>query len=215
MEMRLAVLQKNEKEVLKMSEKVLVFPSSLLDNLGSFQGFYEQGKYYLNGIKSSGQLQFMERSVAETCEYYRQLIPYCVFTYGSKYFVYQRTKKSGEARLRGNMALGIGGHLNPCDGEANSDLYDIGLDRELKEEIHPDTKYFGCGVVGAICDNTDAVGRVHFGIVHLYVAKQPEIQLNEEALLPIGFMTVKEMCEKREQFEGWSKILIDFLRENA
>ena len=81
--------------------------------------------------------QFMLREIAEKDPNFRQIIPYVLVHYGDKYLAATRHQTQGEVRLHGKMSIGIGGHINPVDGEL-ADLLDAGLRRELSEELNID-----------------------------------------------------------------------------
>ena len=61
----------------------------------------------------------------------KQIIPYAVVVSGGQVFRYFR-QGGGEARLLGLASVGVGGHINPIDG---NDPVRAGIDRELDEEL--------------------------------------------------------------------------------
>ena len=90
---------------------------------------------------------------------FKQVIPYLVLRDGPRWFLMQRTRAGADSRLHDRWSIGVGGHLNPGDG----DLYG-GLAREWREELiagfEPDLRF-----VGLLNDDTTEVGRVHLGVV--------------------------------------------------
>jgi len=166
-------------------------------------------------------LTYMDRDEAETNENFLQLIPYCVFKCGKNFLVYKRTKKGGESRLHDKYSLGVGGHLNPCDGEPGAS-YEAGMIRELKEEVDFDLngingntgeKYsIDNKVLGLIYDNSNAVGRVHFGVIHLIEVNCDSIlNFHDEALDKGSWFDYDWLLEHVEQFESWSQLTIEHL----
>lgn len=194
-----------------MHEKVLVFANSVLDKLGLRPGFNTKSPHdCLEKILNSDQLHFMRRDHAECNENYRQLIPYCVIYFEDKILTYQRTKKSGESRLRKLKSLGFGGHLNPIDIDSSFDdnVYFAGLRRELDEELVIEDP-FTLDIIGFIRDDSTEVGRVHFGVVHLLNLSSYKVRTNDETIADVRFMSFAELVEQRETFEVWSQLIID------
>jgi len=194
-----------------MSEKVLVFANSVLDKLEIPNGFYiEPSNYYLEEILNSDQLHFMEREHAEKNENYRQLIPYCILGYEDIVLTYQRTKKSGESRLRNLKSIGFGGHLNPIDIDSSfgDNVYYAGLHRELDEELIISDPFI-TNLLGFIRDDSSEVGRVHFGIVHSINLSSDKVKINDEVITNLQFMSLPELSERQDEFETWSQLIID------
>jgi len=123
-----------------------------------------------------------------------------------------RTKAVSEKRLSLNYSLGVGGHINPEDGDFDpADAFAV-IDRARGREI---SEEFDCRLkpaaraAGLINDNTSAVSRVHLGIVYEYELLDADVKpretLNFESL---GFAGVKELHRRMDAFENWSRILI-------
>src|ERR1017187_3905156 len=119
-------------------ENVLVFPRSLFERLGVFQGFNAEVDRYLPAILDKKNNSFQPRARAETDPSYKQIIPYVVVTDGKSILHYVRGKKAGEQRLVAKGSIGIGGHINDEDHS----LFATGLQafqeavrREVCEEI--------------------------------------------------------------------------------
>ncbi len=156
---------------------------------------------------------FMERPKAEENPDFKQFIPYCVLKQNNKFFCYKRTKKGGEKRLHELYSCGVGGHVNPVDGnigQSKREFYYKGLARELEEEVGLQEENYTQKILGSIYDNSNAVGQVHLGIVHLIELKPDvEIKTTDHALSNGGFETLKMMKDNKDMFENWSKIIID------
>lgn len=194
-------------------EHVLVIPRSLFDQLGSFQGFQPDADRYLHAILAPGANFFMERPAAEQDPTHKQLIPYAVFHHNGRYLCYTRGGASGEKRLVAKRSIGIGGHINPVDqahdglGET---LYFNGVEREIAEELriggtHTQT------VIGLINDDSNEVGSVHLGVVHLFDLSSDDIASNEDAIQELQFHSLADLHENRESLETWSRICVEHL----
>ncbi|MFZ5764066.1 MAG: phosphoesterase [Thermodesulfobacteriota bacterium] len=152
---------------------------------------------------------FLPRSVAEHDPDFKQLIPYQLFCWANRFFVYQRGGGVGEERLAGRFSLGIGGHINSVDAEEGvltASAYHAALARERQEELvcAPGlTSRF----LGWINDDSDPVGQVHLGAVHLSrVIDREMVRLRPhgEDLHDRGWWSGEEIRTRGERFEKWS-----------
>jgi predicted NUDIX family phosphoesterase len=199
-------------------EDVLVVPRSLFDQAGAFQGFCGDTAAYLPVLLDPRQTSWRPRASVEEDPSFKQLIPYCVLAHRGadgavSYFSYTRGGGQSEARLRAKRSVGIGGHISSTDGEHGDDTsYEAGMRRELAEEIA-----IGGGwtsrCVGLINDDSNAVGSVHLGIVHVLELERPEVASRESELVECGFATLDALLADRDRFETWSQITLDALRD--
>ena len=197
-------------------EDVLVVPRSLFDEAGAFQGFCGDTAAYLPRLLDPRHTSWRPRASVEEDPSFKQLIPYCVLAHRTadgrvEYFAYTRGGGQSEARLRAKRSVGIGGHISSTDGEHGDDTsYEAGMRRELAEEIA-----IGGGwtsrCVGLINDDSNAVGSVHLGIVHVLELERPEVASRESELVECGFATLDALLADRDRFETWSQITLDAL----
>jgi predicted NUDIX family phosphoesterase len=194
------------------SERVLVVPAAEFDRLGRFQGFSGEADRYLNGLLVPDLAQFRPRSAVEDDPGFKQIIPYVVFLSGDSVFCYTRGKSQGESRLHRLRSLGVGGHVAEADadGRATLDAYEIALRRELDEEVAIDSDG-SVRRVGLINDDSNPVGRVHLGVVHIYDLQSPAVSSREDGLAEAEFLPLARVRELHAQFETWSQICIDAL----
>jgi len=192
-------------------ENVLVFPRSLFERLGVFQGFSAEVDRYLPTILDQKNNSFQPRARAETDPAFKQIIPYVVVTDGKSVLHYVRGKKAGEQRLVAKGSIGIGGHINDEDHS----LFAVGLQafqeavkREVCEELTVQGS-FDAKPVGLINDDSTEVGRVHFGIVHVLFRTPEEVRKNEQVITQVEFIPVEELKARREQMETWSQLCLD------
>jgi predicted NUDIX family phosphoesterase len=158
-----------------LEEYVLVFPAQLLDQIGAFQGISFEVNKYLDLILNPKNHTFLKRKDAETDPAYKQLIPYALLHCGSDVFVYRRGKLLAEKRLLGNYSLGIGGHISVTDPGLFGSSYEDGLKREINEEVIIESPYTQ-RIVALLNDNSNEVGKVHFGIVHALTLEKPLVK---------------------------------------
>ena len=114
---------------------------------------------------------WIERSVAENDDNFKQLIPYILLT-NSQGLLATYPRRGTEARLHGSWSLGLGGHINTSDQSQTDpqtwrNLLYTGLKRELSEEF-PSSVPGHTHFLGVINENLSAVGRVHLGVVFLH-----------------------------------------------
>lgn len=193
------------------NEKVLVIRRSLLDELGSFQGLVSNVGDYLPEFLSEGNNFFLLRDDAENDPSHKQIIPYALFHCGGKLLHYVRGKKSGESRLASKGSLGIGGHINSEDAEKASlerDTYMTGVEREVNEEVLLTTEYTQ-RIGGLLNDDSNEVGQVHLGVVHVFDLLQPNVEPNEAPITQLEWLTRDELLARRDQLETWSQICLD------
>jgi predicted NUDIX family phosphoesterase len=194
-------------------EKVLVFPRSIFEQLGVFQGFRTDVDRYLPKILDKKNNSFQPRAQAETDPNFKQIIPYVVVTDGKSILHYVRGKKAGEQRLVAKGSIGIGGHINDEDHT----LFAFGLQafqdavrREVCEELAIQGA-FDARPVGLINDDSTEVGRVHFGIVHVLFRTPEQVKKNEQVITQVEFILIEQLKAKREQMETWSQLCLDNL----
>ncbi len=196
-------------------EKVLVIPRKLFDSLGDFHGFSAEPGRYLPAILSPENNFFLERDLAEDDPGHKQIIPYAIFHHDGRFLHYIRGGKSGEKRLAAKGSIGIGGHINAEDQEAahlGKDLYMTGVDREVNEELKMETGYRQ-QIVGLINDDSNEVGRVHLGVVHLFELESPAVTSNESAITALEFLTTEELESRYDRLETWSQIALRGLEQ--
>jgi predicted NUDIX family phosphoesterase len=194
-------------------EKVLVFPRSLFERIGVFQGFSADVDSYLPTILDKKNNSFQSRARAETDPAFKQIIPYVLVTDGKSILHYVRGKKAGEQRLVAKGSIGIGGHINDEDYSLFIDglqAFQDAVKREVCEELAVQGA-FDAKPVGLINDDSTEVGRVHFGIVHLLFRTPDKVKKNEQVITQVEFVPIEELKAKREQMESWSQLCLDNL----
>ena len=196
-------------------ENVLVFPRSLFERLGVFQGFSADVDRYLPTILDKKNNSFQPRAQAETNPGFKQIIPYVVVTDGKNILHYVRGKKAGEQRLVAKGSIGIGGHINNNDEdiplfEDSLQTFQKAVEREVREELSVQGS-FDAKPVGLINDDSTEVGRVHFGIVHLLFRTPDKVKKNEQVITQVEFLPIEELKAKRDQMETWSQLCLDNL----
>ena len=199
-----------------MNEQVLCFPAQHLHNiLGHWSGILvgPEAEEYAKLLLDPSQLVYVDRTAAELDPLFKQVIPYTFIRKGNLVFRYQRTKKGGESRLHDKWSIGVGGHINPCDGRVTGDYYAKAFWRELNEEVAFGDQEVFAPIRGLVYNPTaeeGCVGQVHFGIVHeLKVGFDWKWELRDEALANGEFQPIYELKRTKDNFEAWSRMVID------
>ncbi|MFH1371874.1 MAG: hypothetical protein ABII09_11405 [Planctomycetota bacterium] len=199
-------------------EQILVVERKVFENAGAFNGLALDVQKYLDKLFVPGVPRFMPRPKAEMDPSYKQLIPYVIMTCDGKFLSYVRGKRAGETRLVAKRSIGIGGHINPTDDMPLFgnffDTYLAAVQREVAEEVSVETKYKD-RVVALLNDDSNEVGQVHLGIVHLWTLDEPKVNRREQMITQMGFMTLPELQAVRDTMETWSQICLDGLAKMA
>jgi predicted NUDIX family phosphoesterase len=193
-----------------LEEYVLAFPTQLLDKIGTFEGVSFDLDKYLHVILDPKNHTFIKRKDAESNPAFKQLIPYALLYCEDKFFVYRRGKLLDEKRLLGNYSLGIGGHISVTDPGLFGTSYDDGLMREINEEVSIESQYTK-RIVALLNDNSNEVGKVHFGVVHILTLEKPLVKPREKSINETKFLGIGELQKDIEKFENWSKICIEHM----
>jgi len=199
------------------TEQILVVPTATFRELGYFQGFTAEVDRYLPELLREEHTSFRPRPEMERDPGFKQLIPYCLFSYrdpeqGLLLFQYTRGQGQGERRLHAKRSVGIGGHISSEDDSPlhSASVYEEGMRRELEEEISIGGEYRE-RMVGLINDDETEVGRVHLGVVHLFELASPDITPREADIAEPCFRPVASILAEAERFETWSQICVKAL----
>jgi len=205
-------------------EQILVVTRELFNTLGDFQGINTNVDHYLPTLLNPKNNFFMDRGAAEDDPSHKQLIPYCIFRVKdetgdpakTRYLHYTRGKSGGESRLHAQVSIGIGGHINPIDQREDHlgmETYMAGVEREIDEELN-----IGGGhtnrIVGLLNDDSNPVGQVHLGVVHMIDLENDDVAANEDAIANLALTTIANLRgDLYERLETWTKACVDVIEE--
>ena len=200
-------------------EEVLVVPRSLLEEIGFFEGIRTESLEEAVGkLLDPANHFFMDRAAAEEDPGHKQLIPYCVFRCGDRILHYTRGKSGGESRLHAKISVGVGGHVNPVDtgnGRTGPSAYHAAVTREIEEELHLPEEHEH-RIIALLNDESNPVGQVHLGIVHVIDLKSDSVSSREDALTDLGFTSLADLNGPLfDRLETWSQFCIRHLSEEA
>ncbi len=201
-----------------MEEQVICFKKELLSEyLNQSKVFYDESLWH----RVLDNLQGIPWSAAEKNYDFKQLVVYVLIRSGHLYLTYRRTSKTREERLRREYSIGLGGHVNTID---TNQLTLFGYDykkgfllqalwREINEEINIKSRILAKPrLICFINDDSNDVGKVHFGTVWLLEISEPKVSMKgERGIGKIKFNDITHLQAKKSCFEKWSQLLIDYL----
>lgn len=204
----------------KHDESILVVKRNHLFPDGAWQGLKPVDfDHYLHIIEC--KQEFHPRSLMETDEMYKQIIPYLVFEHENKYFLMQRQSNASEKRLQNKYTLGIGGHIRMEDLQNNlatSSYAKATEDRHIfnwaNREFHEEVNYdgdFTIEPIGILNDDSSAVGKVHIGFVFLLHGDSDQISIKSE-LKSGRLVDLAECTTHMSAMEQWSQQVLAFLQ---
>jgi predicted NUDIX family phosphoesterase len=201
-------------------EQILVVTRDLYDNLGDFQGINTDVDHFLPTLLNPENNFFMDRGAAEDDPSHKQLIPYCIFRVkdesGTLYLHYTRGKSGGESRLHAQVSIGIGGHINPVDQREDHlgmETYMAGVEREIDEELNIAGGHTN-KIVALLNDDTNPVGQVHLGVVHMIDLENDDVHANEDARANLALCSLEELRgDLYDRLETWTKACVDVIEE--
>jgi predicted NUDIX family phosphoesterase len=189
-----------------MDELVLVVPRDVLPEAAGWYGFRTD---LLDGFEAvvAEHGRFVPRAAAEDDPTYKQVIPYLVLRDEERYFLMRRTRAGADARLHDRYSIGVGGHLNPGDGDLLG-----GLRREWREELHAEFEPT-FELVALLNDDTTEVGAVHLGAVYVADAGGRPVSVRETEKLEGAFAERHEVAAVVDRMESWSALVFEALPE--
>jgi predicted NUDIX family phosphoesterase len=181
----------------------------------------------------SQYMEWLPRGLLEPDPNYKQIIPYIMVYHnldengvGDTYLRHRRSKQSGETRLHGKYAMGIGGHIEPfdypVDGEWLAGFTDLrqtiekAARRETAEELqigharrNPETI-----TLGLINDDSNPVSSVHLGVLMCLHVDYPDVSANDEEMVDLKFCHRGELYEESRKdaaYEGWARLVAEYV----
>lgn len=186
----------------KEDEKVLVVPRNVFFEKGSWQGIKKDNlDYYLELVKNNSF--FKKRGDVEEDSSYLQIIPYIVFSFKDKFFLYKYIQKAGEQRLLNHYQLAVGGHINEIDGK---DL-ELAAKREWEEEVDFRGNILNQKLVGILNDDKRLVEKVHLGMIYHFIGDNENISVKEIDKMEGQMVEKSDIAQYVENINGWGPIV--------
>jgi predicted NUDIX family phosphoesterase len=210
-----------------LGDDILVVKREVLFENQFFQGFVPKDNMnFIPTILSNYEYKIRTREL-EQDNSYQQIISYVwiINPKTKQVFSYKRAsnKKYSEERLKSRWSCGVGGHIEKADGVVGEegDPIESVLMREMQEEVkmkdYPIPK-----IVGFINDDSDNVGKVHFGVVAIvetldFVEKGDD-EMEMGKFFSTGHLyTLGEMerifNDPSNEIETWTRISWPFVKD--
>ncbi len=200
-----------------MEEKIVCFESKILNRYVNKSIIFHDRQLWQDILNN---LQHRPRAVIENDYRFKQLVVYSIIKSYDTYLTYKRTQKTGEKRLRKKYSLGVGGHVNIADRTQQTlfenyhveDFIMQAVWREINEEIVIKSKIKSKPqLLCFINDDSDDVGKVHFGTIWLLHICSPEVSgRTSEGIGRLTFNDLKYLKTQKKFFEKWSQLMIDY-----
>lgn len=190
-----------------MDEEILVVARADLFWCGPFRGVSTAGlDEYLSRVRRHGV--FKRRGDVEEDPSLKQIIPYLVVRSDSRIMLFQRARTGGEERLHGLFSIGVGGHVAKSDAPGAAEAIAEGLRRELEEELSVGGAW-SARLIGALNDDENKVGQVHFGLVHVVEVPSGDVTIRETDRLTGRLASLDEVRAAYPHMETWSQLVVD------
>ena len=201
-----------------MEEQILCFKREIL-GAHPAKTFYDESLWR----QILAHLEPKPRSVAEHDYDTKQLVVYVLINHEQTFLSYQRTPKTTETRLKALYSIGIGGHVNVEDQiqpslfgtneAAWKDFVLKAVRREVSEEVQIEAgNAQEPRLICFINDDSNDVGKVHFGVVWLVKLAEPNVAIRgERGIGKLTFRSLPELSSMNDGLESWSQLLVDYL----
>jgi predicted NUDIX family phosphoesterase len=190
-----------------LDEKILCVKEETLFKDGKWQGLKaEDLEKYKKTLLEDGEYR-LRRDLEEDPSY-KQVIAQVILRYKDKYFLHKQAKRN-EKRLNGFNILPLGGHIEDIDEKTKGDTIEIAMDRELHEEVELNAKILKKEFLGLIyIEDENPVNTMHVGLFYVYDLDSMDVQIKEEGLENIGFVSLDYLKTNSETLTFWSRVII-------
>ena len=205
----------------KENQQIIVVERDILFGDEYFEGFKQAEEVnYESRILSN--LKVMRRGDVETNPNLKQPIGYVVVVNPllKKVFSYLRSSKDeeyGEKRLQGSWSWGFGGHIEPFDTKNGNPIRESVLKWVLQRELEIPERVSDLQILGYLNDDSNEVGKVHFGILYLLNTDAPDAGARDLEVRKVELKTLaglEELCASPNyNVETWSQIALEPLRK--
>lgn len=201
-----------------MGKEALVVKRAELFKEGMFDGFLPLEERDLTSVIMQNHFYHERGNDLENNPELQQVIPYIWIVNSEKkeVFLYKRAinqnKEEGEFREKRYMnkfSGGVGGHIDRDTEEGTENPIERAMMRELKEEVEMNS-YGVPRILGYINDDTDSIGKVHFGLLAILETSEDVKARLEEGLGNGRFYSIDEahdlLTSGNDEVEGWTRI---------
>ncbi len=200
-----------------MGKEALIVKRDILFKEKYFHGFLTADDYEFIPIILDNYEYHFRGDGLENNSALQQIIPYVwiINPREKKVFVYKRAsgkQNYNETRLMNKVSCGIGGHI---DREDSANPIENAMIRELMEEIKMEN-YPKPKIIGYLNDDSDSVGKVHFGIVAIAETFE-DVKKGDKEMAEGKFYNVEEfekiLNDSKNEIESWTRLSWPFIRD--
>jgi len=188
-----------------MGEMILVVKAAELKSQVGAQRFKALPEEEIERLYACVEVLAMERDLVEHDASYMQLVAFTAIHHNYSWFTYRSPQR--------RRSMGIGGHIK-ADGEEVLFLDESLNLAALHAADEAVTVRGRCNyrLAGLLCDEPSEVSRAQLGLVYVAQLRQPGVELRDLGITELRFCGMGELQQERDQFDGWSQILIDNLQ---
>ena len=192
----------------KNEQIIMATPTSELFKDGYFQGFSRASDYNYEKIILENS-EWVKRGIAEEDTSRKQPIAYCLVANPLSREVFYYTRAGSEERLSGKLSVGFGGHIERVDEQGGNPIQNSLLREVLVEELEIPGRV-DLSVLGYINDDSNEVGKVHFGILYLATVDTRNVELNMDEASSGSLVHIDELDRMigsgDYNVENWTRI---------
>ena len=175
---------------------------------------YQQHKLVLRtnfetAVNDFDKIEFIDKTLVETDETYKQIIPYTIVRNQTNQIALYR-RKGNEKRLHGLWSAGFGGHIEDFEydeSEPVDGLFFKSAIRELNEEFSDKTGY-NLQFEGIINEEETKVGRTHIGLV-FSVSVDKNLFTTSHEIENLAWININKVADYRKEL--WSEMAIELI----
>ncbi len=199
-----------------MGKEALAVERTVLFRDMEFEGFMELDKFNFISVILDNYIYHLRGDELEHNDSLQQIIPYVwiVNPVSKEVFVYRRAsgkENYSESRLMNKISCGVGGHI---DREDSDNPIENAMMRELMEEVKME-EYPKPKIIGYINDDSDSVGKVHFGIVALAESIH-KVEKGDDEMVEGKFYSIEELdkllADSNNEADNWTRISWPFIK---
>ncbi len=203
-----------------MGKEALIIRRDLLFRENYFQGFLSSEKYDFISLILEYFEYHSRGDELENNSDLQQIIPYVwiVNLKEKKVFAYKRAsgkENYKETRLMNKWSCGVGGHIDKEDLVEAEDVIIRAMMRELQEEVLM-ISYSEPKIIGYLNDDSDSVGKVHFGVVAIAETNE-EVDKGDKEMAEGRFFSIDELeklfSDSNVDVEKWTRISWPFVKD--
>jgi len=200
-----------------MGKEALIVKRDVLFLDKYFEGFLAAEEHdYISKVLENYEYHIRGDEL-ENNEKLQQVIPYVwiVNPLKKQVFVYKRAsgkENYSEERLMNKISCGVGGHI---DREDSDNPIENAMMRELMEEVKME-KYPNPIIIGYLNDDSNSVGKVHFGIVAIAETNH-EVNKGDDEMTEGKFYSIDELesifSDPKYEVESWTKLSWPYVKD--